>query len=310
MKDNCSREIKHIRFSVTSKCNYDCIYCDQEGFIPKTTELSVEEITKLCKILAEILKVTRIKFTGGEPLCREEIVEIIKSISNLGLYKDISFTTNGYFLYEKAEELYEAGLNRINVSLGSLKPEVYKNIYGSDSLNTVLEGLQKAKEVGFNPIKLNFVLLKDINDTELDDMIKFCAENGFVLQLIELHEVSDTINGDKNFYKKHHLDVKPFIEKFESQSSEVVIRGSMQNRKVFTMPNSAVIETITPGHDFCMGCTKLRVGCDGNLFGCLFRSDLGMNIREALKDHYSMEKYEQIVKQVVDSREPYYKNED
>ena len=306
MRDKCNREIKHIRFSITSKCNYKCIYCDQEGFIPKTSELTVEEITKLCKILAEILNVTRIKFTGGEPLCREEIVHIIKNVSDLHLYKDISMTTNGLHLYEKAEELHKAGLNRINISLASLKPEVYKKIYGSDSLAKVLKGLQKAKEVGFNPIKLNFVIMKGINDDELENMYEFCGKNGFVLQLIELHEVSDAVGGNGDFYTNHHLEVKPIIEELESRAEEVIVRGSMQNRKVFILPNSAIIETITPSHEFCMGCTKLRVGCDGNLFGCLYRSDLGKNIKEALQNHYSLSKYEQIVKKVVDSREPYF----
>jgi len=306
MKDKNNREIKHIRFSITSKCNFNCIYCDQEGFIPKTSELTVEEITRLCKILAEILKVTRIKFTGGEPLCREEIVQIIKNVADLHIYKDISLTTNGYYLFEMAEELFNAGLNRINVSLGSLKPEVYKRIYGLNCLDKVLKGLNKAKEIGFNPIKLNFVVLKGINDNELENMIEFCAKNGFILQLIELHKVSDTIGGNGEFYEKHHYDVKPLIEDFESKAVRTIIRGNMQNRKVFIMPNSAVIETISPSHDFCMGCTKLRVGCDGNLFGCLYRSDLGKNVKEVLRNHYSLSKYESIVKEVVDSREPYY----
>jgi cyclic pyranopterin phosphate synthase len=306
MKDKCNREIKHIRFSITSKCNYNCIYCDQEGFIPETSELTVEEITKLCKILAEILNVTRIKFTGGEPLCREEIVEIIKNVSDLHLYKDISMTTNGLLLYEKAEELYKAGLNRINVSLSSLKPEIYNKIYGSDSLKQVLRGLKKGKEVGFNPIKLNFVLMKGLNDDELEDLIEFCGKHSFVLQLIELHEVSDAIGGNGDFYEKHYLDVKPIIDTLESKAEQIIVRGSMQNRKVFILPNSTIIETITPSHEFCMGCTKLRVGCDGNLFGCLYRSDLGKNIKEALRNHHSLSKYEQIVKQVVDSREPHY----
>ena len=307
MKDKNNREIKHIRFSVTSKCNYKCIYCDSEGFIPKTTEMSVDEITKLCKVLAEILKVSKIKFTGGEPLCRDEIVDIIKNVSDLQLYKDISMTTNGFLLYEKSEELYNAGLNRINVSLGSLKPEIYEKIYGSRTLNAVLRGLQKAKEVGFHPIKLNFVLMKGLNESELEDIIKFCGENGFVLQLIELHEVSDTVGGNGDFYKRHHIDLKPIIENIEKRAKKTVIRGSMQNRKVFTLPNEAVIETITPSHELCMGCSKLRVGCDGNLFGCLYRSDLGRNIKEALQNHDSRNIYEQIVKNVVDSREPYYK---
>lgn len=307
MKDNCNREIKHIRFSLTSQCNYDCIYCDNEGFIPKTTELSEDEITRLCKILAEILKVTRIKFTGGEPLCRKEIVQIIKNINDLNLYKDISMTTNGYFLYEKAEALYNAGLKRINVSLGTLNPNTYKRIYGVDSLDIVLKGLEKAKEVGFYPIKLNFVMLKGINDNELEKMIEYCAETGFILQIIELHKVSDAIGKNNQFFEKHYYDVKPIIDDLESKATQTITRGNMQNRKVFVMPNSTVIETITPGHKFCMGCTKLRVGCDGNLFGCLFRSDLGTNIKEALSNHFSLEKYEQIVKQVVESREPYYK---
>ncbi|KKN17389.1 hypothetical protein LCGC14_0966310 [marine sediment metagenome] len=277
------RKIKHIRFSVTSKCNFKCIFCDSEGFIPKTSELTLKEITKLCKILAEVLKVTRIKFTGGEPLCREEIVEIIRNVSELRLYKDISMTTNGFFLYEKAEELHNAGLNRINVSLASLKQETFKFIYGSDSLDKVLRGLHKAKEVGLNPIKLNFVL-----------------------QLIELHKASDVLGGNGNFFDKYHVDIKPIIDRIELKAVETKIRGSMQNRKVFVLPNSATIETITPGHDFCLGCTKLRVGCDGTLFGCLNRSDLGTNIKAELNNHYPLAKYEEIVRQVVDSREPYF----
>ena len=306
MKDNCNREIKHIRFSVTSKCNLDCLYCDREGFIPKTTELSVNEITQLCRILAQVLKVTKIKFTGGEPLLREEIVEIIRNVSDLQLYKDISMTTNGVFLIEKAQSLYDAGLNRINVSLGTLKPDIYKKIYGSDSLETVLKGLMIAKEVGLTPIKLNYVVLKGINDQEVDDLINFCAENKFILQLIELHKVSRSISQDNGFYEKYYFDVTPLLEEFERKAIDIEIRGNMQNRKVFTLPNSAKVETITPGHEFCMGCTKLRVGCDGNLFGCLFRSDLGTNIKEALKNNHSLSMYEKIVKQVVDTREPYY----
>jgi len=306
MKDNCNREIKHIRFSVTGKCNYNCIYCDREGFIPKTTELSVGEITQLCRILAQVLKVTKIKFTGGEPLLREEIVEIIRNVSNLQLYKDISMTTNGVYLIEKAQDLYDAGLNRINVSLGTLKPDVYRKIYGSDSLKTVLKGLMIAKEVGLTPIKLNYVVLRGINNQEVDDLINFCAENKFILQLIELHKMSRSISQDNGFYEKYYFDVTPLLEEFERKAIDIEIRGNMQNRKVFTLPNSAKVETITPGHEFCMGCTKLRVGCDGNLFGCLFRSDLGTNIKEALNNNHSLSMYEKIVKQVVDTREPYY----
>ena len=119
MKDNYNRNIKHIRFSITSKCQYSCLYCDSEGY-SRTHELTVEEITKLCKILAEILDVTRIKFTGGEPLCREEIVQIIQNVSDLQLYKDISMTTNGLLLSEKAEDGKKRALFILNNFLTSV----------------------------------------------------------------------------------------------------------------------------------------------------------------------------------------------
>lgn len=307
MKDNYNRTIKHIRFSITSKCNYKCLYCDKEGFIPKTNELNLDEITKLCRLLAEILKVTRIKFTGGEPLLREDLIGIIKNVYELHLYKDISLTTNGYFLFEKAEALYNAGLNRINVSLSSLNPYIYEKINRSNTLKKVLKGLDKARKIGFHPIKLNYVILKGLNDNELEDMIDFCSKTGFILQLIELHKVSEAIGEKKAFFDEYHFDIKPIIKDLEEKAVKTTIRGNMQNRKIFTLPNNAVIETITPSHGFCMGCTKLRVGCDGNLFGCLYRSDNGKNIKEDLRNHNSFVKYEQIVKRVIETREPYYK---
>ncbi|TFF95683.1 MAG: GTP 3',8-cyclase MoaA [Promethearchaeota archaeon] len=306
MKDKCNREIKHIRFSVTEQCNYNCIYCDREGFIPQTSALSVEEIMHLCEILANILKVSRIKFTGGEPLCREDLPEILRRVRNLGVFKDISLTTNGYFLEEKAESLKEAGLNRLNMSLSSLNPETYKRIYGRDGLSKVLTGIQKAKSAGLNPIKLNFVVLKGVNVQEIPDMIEFCGKYNYVLQLIQLHERPDSLKESNGFYERYFYDVAPMIHKLEKKAIDVKVRGNMQNRKVLIMPNSAVIETVIPSHEFCKGCTKLRVGCDGNLFGCLYRADLGKNMKQALKESEPLENYKQIIKEVVDTREPYY----
>ncbi|MFX1385346.1 MAG: GTP 3',8-cyclase MoaA [Promethearchaeota archaeon] len=306
MKDHCNRTIKHIRFSVTADCNYNCMYCDKEGFIPQTSLLSVQEITKLCDLLATILNVTKIKLTGGEPLCRKEIFQIIKNINDLHLYKDISMTTNGYLLDSKAKQLHEAGLNRINVSLCSLKPSVYEKITGSNSLDRVLKGLKTAQDVGLEPIKLNFVVLKGLNENEIEDMIDFCSKTGYILQLIELHKRAEAIGSELEIYEKNHVDVRPIIEDLESKAVKTLIRGEMQNRKVFTLPNNAIIETINNDHDSCKGCTKLRVGCDGNLFGCLFRSDLGRNVKEALNNHHTLSHYEELIKEVVYSRKPYY----
>ena len=306
MKDKCNRTIKHIRFSVTSDCSYDCVYCDKEGFLPQTILLNVEEITKLCRLLATILNVTKIKFTGGEPLCRPEIFQIIKNVHDLHLYKDISMTTNGLLLDSMAQQLHDVGLNRINVSLCSLKPRVYEKITGSNSLEKVLKGLQTAQEVGLNPIKINFVVLKGLNDDEIEEMIEFCYRMGYILQLIELHKRAEAVGSELKIYEEFHVDVIPIIKNLESRAIKTIIRGEMQNRKVFTLPNNAIIETINNDHDSCKGCTKLRIGCDGNLFGCLFRSDLGRNIKEALNNQHSLSQYEEIIREVVYSRKLYY----
>ena len=306
MLDNCNREIKHIRLSVTSECDYNCIYCDKEGNIQQKEILTRDEITKLTRVLAEILNVQRIKITGGEPLCRKDLVEIIENIFNLHLYTDISLTTNGYLLYEKAQQLCDAGLNRINVSLCSLNPKTYHKITGSNSLDKVLKGLMRAKEVGLYPIKLNYVILKGLNEKEFEDILNFCSEHKFVLQLIELHEGSRVINERKAFFLKYHYDIKPLMEELDSRAIQVITRNEMQNRKIYILPNNGVVETITPSHEFCMGCTKLRVGCDGNLFGCLYRSDLGKSLKESLKNQVPLSEYETVLKNVMSTREPYF----
>ncbi len=307
VNNNCNRIIKHIRFSVTSACNYNCIYCDKEGFVPKTSLLSVDEITRLCTVLATTLNVTKIKLTGGEPLCRKEIVSIIKNISDLKLYKDISMTTNGFFLKEMASDLYKAGLNRINVSLCSLKPSVFKKVTGVDALDRVLKGLEAAQEAGLYPIKLNFVMLKGLNDTEIEEMLDFCSETGHILQLIELHKRSDAIGKELTIFDRYHVPIENIVEDLKIRSLKTFRRSDMQNRHVFKLSNNAEVETIQNGKEACSKCTKLRVGCDGNVFGCLFRSDLGTNIKAVLNDMKGSIKTQEIIQKVVASREPYYK---
>ena len=225
----------------------------------------------------------------------------------MGLYNDISMTTNGFRLGEMAQDMADVGLDRVNVSLCSLNPKTYERITGVNGLKEVLRGLKAAKEAGLSPIKINFVIMKGLNANEFDDMIEFCGENGYILQLIELHKESDAIERDNGkFYDKYHKEVIPIIENLEKKALETIVRDNMQNRKIFVMPNNTVIETVVPSHEFCMGCTKLRVGCDGRIFGCLFRSDLGQNVKKELHNHCTISKFRKIVQEVVDSREPYY----
>ena len=127
------------------------------------------------------------------------------------------------------------------------------------------------------------------------------------MQLIELHKRADAVGPELEFYEKYYQNVQPYIENLELRAIKTLIRGEMQNRKVFTFPNGAKVETIKNGLESCKGCTKLRVGCDGNLFGCLFRSDLGKNMKEALNSQHALSKYKKIISEVVYSREPYYR---
>jgi len=183
--DPYGRKITYIRISVTKKCNLRCLYC-----YPAGTEvsdgpdvLSTEEIINIAK-KAVVSGITKIRFTGGEPLLRKDIILIIDRVSRLKGIKEVAITTNGVFLGDYVRDLKKAGVKRVNVSLDSLKPDIYKNITTKDCLNDVLRGIKSASKEGLE-VKLNFVVLEGINDTEEQDFINFCNINGYKMQFIK-----------------------------------------------------------------------------------------------------------------------------
>jgi cyclic pyranopterin phosphate synthase len=161
VKDNFERPIISLRITITNRCNENCIYCHHDGMVSSKDEMTPDEIYKICQI-AKKLGVKKIRLSGGDPLVRKDIVEIVERVGSLD-FKDISLTTNGVLLEKYAEGLKNAGLNRVNVSLDTLNPDTYKFVTKRDYLDKSKAGILKAVEVGMNPVKINMVVMKDIN---------------------------------------------------------------------------------------------------------------------------------------------------
>jgi len=197
--DNCNRPVLNLRISVTQKCDKHCPYCHREGETDPSTVMTVEEIIRIVRI-AISLGISRVKLTGGEPLLRKEIVEIVSGITGLEGLTDLSMTTNGAYMKGLAKDLKKAGLGRVNVSLPTLDPDIYSSLMGGN-LQDAIDGVKAAVEAGLHPVKVNMLVLKNVNDGEIEKMTQFAAQTGTILQLIEL----EPINLSKKYYERYHL---------------------------------------------------------------------------------------------------------
>lgn len=266
LTDTFGRTVKNLRIAVTNRCNLNCIYCHREGENNPGEEMSSERIAEIAKAFYD-LGVKKLKLTGGEPLLRKDICEII---SMMPKFDEISLTTNGVLLKDLAFELKESGLDRVNISLDTLNAETFKQITNGGNLNCVLEGIKSAVEANLTPIKLNMVLLKGLNESEVLNMLEFA--NSFnrdkvkvILQLIELIPNSKT----KNLY----LDPEIFEEEFAKIAMAVKIRD-MHKRKQFFTP-FGIVEIVKPldNTDFCMHCNRIRITSDGKIKLCLMSNE-------------------------------------
>jgi cyclic pyranopterin phosphate synthase len=275
VKDSYDREVNSLRLSVTQQCNLNCFYCHKEGQRQNAHELSVAEIEALVRV-ASSLGIKNLKLTGGEPLVRPDIVQIVERVAPY--VADLSLTTNGVLLSQYAHRLKEAGLSRLNISLPSTNADIYRVITGKAYQPRVIEGIQKAAGEGFRLIKINTVVLKGINDGEFDRLIQFCQQNDAILQLIEVETSKEKING--TFYQRYHLDLIPLEKDLEEKAIEVRTKP-LHHRKQYVIPfhdgRTATIEVVRPMHntEFCANCTRLRATADGKIKTCLF-SDNGM----------------------------------
>ena len=300
--DNCNRPVLNLKISVTQKCDKHCPYCHREGEREPTTLMTVEEILRIVGV-AISLGISRVKLTGGEPLLRKEIVEIVKGITAIDGLSDLSMTTNGTHLKGLAKDLKAAGLERVNVSLPTLDPKVYSEVMGGN-LQDAFDGIKAAVDAGLNPVKVNMLLLKGINDQEVEKMMHFAAQTGTILQMIEL----EPINLGKGYYESHHLSLDKVEDKLEKLALEKRVRKFMQKRRVYTLPDVKV-ELIRPieNTEFCASCTRIRVTSDGKIKPCLMRSDNLVDFLTPMRNGADDKKIEKIFIEAVKKREPYYK---
>lgn len=288
--DSYGRRITSLRVSVTNRCNLDCTYCHHEGEECNGREASVEEFIAIISKAAE-LGVEKVKFSGGEPLLRDDFVSLLSELPDI---KEYSLTSNGTLLASRAGDLREAGLDRVNVSLDSLDPKTYGRVTGCNgsTVNRVLDGIDAAVDAGLTPVKLNMVLMKGVNDHEVDDMIRFAAqyEGDVILQLIELM--------DFNGVGPLRVDMERLEENLYKRASRTWTRGLHRRRKYLV--EGAEVEVVRPmdNSEFCANCSRLRVTSDGKLKPCLLRNDNLVSVNGDV---------EASIKKAVALREPYNK---
>ena len=292
LTDAYGRTINSLRISLTNRCNLRCIYCHHEGETRDiNNEMTVETVANIVRA-SKTFGINKVKFSGGEPLMRDDFEEIVAALPEL---KDISATTNGIFLGTRAQSLADSGLSRINISLPSLSPEKYRKVTGGD-IRQVLKGIDAAVECDLTPIKLNMVLLKGINDTEIRNMMDFIRkyEGKVILQLIELMDFQKT-----SMYNVNINEVEKFLE---SKASDIKERAMHRRKKYYI--DGVEVELVRPidNSHFCANCTRLRVTSDGRLKPCLFRND---NLVDA--NNKEPQEIVELLKHTMDKREPFYK---
>lgn len=269
MKDGKGREVDYLRIAVTDRCNQKCRYCMPEGakFFAPTELLTDEQIIKIVTLLAKE-GVKKVRLTGGEPLLREGLPQLVSAILAIEGIEDLSLTTNGTLLAEHAKALYDAGLRRLNISLDSLDESVYRFLTRGGQLKPVLEGIALARKIGFSPIKVNMTLAAGVNDHLIETMISSLPSD-IELRLIELMP----IGSQASWSKKHHLSVYKHlggdrqlqrISSIEKGSSSVSYRH---------LPSGRIIGLIQPfDKEMCQNCGRIRITADGRLKTCLHSS--------------------------------------
>lgn len=299
MYDLFNRLITGLRISLTQRCNLNCIYCHHEGELQANKEMTKDEVLRIARI-AHSLGIKRVKYTGGEPLLREDLVEIIRGSIEIG-FEDVAITTNGSLLKGKSEALSKAGLRRINVSLPSLNPKIYLNITGGD-INNVISGIYDAVSNGIK-VKINVVLMKGINENDLLKFIDFASSIGGSLQLIELEK----LNLDDDFFNKHYISLSSVEAMLSNIAEEVIIRNNMNNRKIYVI-NNINVEVVRPNTtEFCMRCSRIRITSDGKIKPCLMRWDNCVDILEPIRSGATDEELKKIFIKAISLRSPYYK---
>jgi GTP 3',8-cyclase len=282
LQDRFGRRFPYLRLSVTDVCNFRCTYCLPDGYksAGRETFLTMEEIRRLVVAFAQ-MGTWKIRLTGGEPTVRKDFVDIARTVSAIPGIRKLAFTTNGYKLPERARSYFDAGLRAINISIDSLDPRRFHEVTGHDRLAEVEEGLEASLEAGFESVKVNTVLIRDINDGYLDSFFEFVKFRPVSVRFIELMRTQD--NAD--YFAKCHVSASAVREKLLARGWQLQARreGAGPAQEFRHPEYQGAIGLIAPySKDFCKSCNRLRISARGELHLCLF-GEGGTSIRHLLQ---------------------------
>ncbi len=287
LKDLFSRTISYLRVSLTDQCNLRCIYCSPKEVTEKLDckeLLSYEELLRVIDIAVQ-LGIRKVRLTGGEPLVRRNVISFIRRLASMSDLHDIRLTTNGVMLVRMAEELYEAGIRKLNISLDTLKRQRFRQITGVDCFDQVWQGIERVQAVGFSPIKLNIVALKGINDDEFVDFAGLALSHRLQVRFIEFMPIGRATIENREKY----ISVDEIKEK-------ISVLGDLEEVTTFRVDGPARVYTLTDkngtsgrigfispiSHKFCETCNRLRLTSDGKLRSCLL-SDMQTDLKQILR---------------------------
>jgi cyclic pyranopterin phosphate synthase len=274
LTDTFGRVHNNLRISVTDRCNLRCTYCMPEEvvFMDRAELLTFEEITHFVRV-ASTLGIDKIRLTGGEPLMRRDLPQLVRLVSAIDGIRDIGMTTNGILLADQAQAFYDAGLRRINISLDALSPDRFRQLARRDGLDKVLDGILAAKRAGFDPIKINAVSIRGITEHEVVPLARFARQYGLEMRFIEYMPIgADQWERDKVYFA-HEI-----LEQLEREVSPLVPVAdydprapAMEFRYIDGGGRVGIIASVS--RPFCMSCNRIRLTADGKLRNCLFALD-------------------------------------
>ena len=310
--DKLNRPVRDLRISVTDRCNFRCTYCmpaeifgERYEFLPRPEILTFEEIERIARIFAAV-GVNKLRITGGEPLVRANLPELIERLSLIEGIEDIALTTNGYLLPKYANELKEAGLNRLTISLDSIDEEIFKKMSGRPQgpANT-LEGIKLATELGFSPIKINVVVQRAVNDHTLVDTARYFKGTGAIVRFIEFMDV-----GTKNGWELSEVVTSKEVidmigSEFPLEPVDPNYTGEVASRYRYKDGDGEIGVISSVSEPFCGSCTRARLSTDGKLVTCLFASG-GTDLKETLRSGKSDEEIAEIIDGIWTNRSDRY----
>ena len=312
IQDKMNRNLRDLRISITDRCNFRCRYCMPEELygeayklLKKDEILTFEEIKKLANIFIG-LGVNKIRLTGGEPLVRSGVVNLVNSISKLNKDLDLAMTTNGYLLEKYAKDLYSSGLKRLSVSLDTLDPSIFKEMSGKNfDVSKVLDGIKSSISVGFTEIKINAVLKKGTNHESILDLVDYCRDNNLILRFIEYMDVGTLNSWNKKYVIGTQEVISVISSKYKLASVDKNYPSEVADRYKFEDGKGEIgfISSVT--NPFCTSCSRARISTDGRLVTCLF-SESGIDLKTPLRNNESDDFISNLIKSTWKIRDDKY----